>query len=232
MNITQAYKRSLWWSMDVVGATGSVERKMLTAVGLQFLAAGGMAFLTVFTAGTVQLIGVGGMLALSVVAFYNTYLIAEADFVEPLVALEDAADDIAAGEFERADIPSSKRDDEIASLVASFDGMQSNLEVASRQADALARQAFDDPALDESVPGAFGESITEMADSLEAYTAELEDKTAELEHQQAESRAPIRAAAGAGGCAVGGDRRRARRGLDRDRGRGRAGRHRRPSGGG
>jgi len=41
----------LWWSMGVVGADGSVERKMLTAVGLQFVAAVAMDAPAVFTAG-------------------------------------------------------------------------------------------------------------------------------------------------------------------------------------
>jgi len=186
MSLRSTYESLLWRSMGAVGATGSVERKMLTAVGLQFLAAAAMAALAVFTSGTVQVAGVGATLALSVVAFFNTYLIAERDFVDPLVGLEAAADDIAAGEFERADIPSSERDDEIASLVASFQGMQANLETASRQADALARQDFDDPALAEEVPGRFGESFATMAESLESYTEELESKTDELERQQAE----------------------------------------------
>ena len=186
MTLRSTYEDLLWWCMEAIGVTGSVERKILAAVGLQFLAAAMMAVLAVFTTGVWQVAGVGATLALSVVAFFNTYLIAERDFVDPLVDLEAAADDISAGDFQAADIPFSDRDDEIASLVESFRGMQANLATASRQADALARQEFDDPAMDAEVPGQFGESLTEMADSMETYTEELEEKTDELEAQQAE----------------------------------------------
>jgi methyl-accepting chemotaxis protein len=183
MTIRRTYERFLWQSIALVGADGSIERKMLTAVGLQFLGAVAMAILAVFTTGIVQIAGVGATLALSAIAFGNTYLVAERDLVEPIVALDAAATDVAAGEFEDVEIPDSDRHDEIAGLVASFEDMQENLGTAARQADALARQDFDDPALDNEVPGAFGNSIAEMAVSLEAYTRELETKTDELQAQ-------------------------------------------------
>ncbi len=183
MTLRSTYESLLWKSIALVGAAESVERKILTAVGLQFAGAASMAAFALFASGTVQVAGVAATLVLSVVAFYNTYLIAERDFVEPLVELEAAADDIAAGEFQRADIPSSDRGDEIAGLVASFRRMQANLATASRQADALARQDFENAALDADVPGRFGDSMATMADSLESHTEELEAKQAELERQ-------------------------------------------------
>jgi methyl-accepting chemotaxis protein len=186
MTLRTAYERLLWGSMAAIGADGSVERKMLTAVGLQFLAATATGLLAVFTAGTAQVVGVGVMLALSCVAFFNTYLVAKRDFVAPLDALDDAARDIAAGEFERADIPATDRTDEVASLIDSFGDMQSNLALASRQADALARQDFEDEALDENLPGQFGASLAEMASSLADHTEALEEKTAELETKRDE----------------------------------------------
>jgi len=183
MSLRSSYESLLWRSISLAGADGSVERKMLAAVGLQFLGAVAMAAFALFASGVLQIVGVGATLVLSVVAFFNTYLVAERDFVAPLVELEAAADDIAAGEFQRADIPASDRTDEIAGLVSSFQRMQANLATASRQADALARQDFDDGALDAEVPGRFGESIATMADSLESHTEQLEAKQAELERQ-------------------------------------------------
>ncbi|GAA0269383.1 methyl-accepting chemotaxis protein [Halobacterium noricense] len=185
MTFRGTYESLLWRSIALAGADGSVERKMLTAVGLQFASAVAMGAFALFAGGTVQVAGVAAMLVLSAVAFYNTYLVAKRDFVEPLVALDAAASEIAAGEFEDVDVPDSDRRDEIANLVGSFEEMQANLAAASRQADALARQAFDDPALDEEVPGEFGDSIAAMADSMETYTRELEAKTDELEAQSA-----------------------------------------------
>jgi len=58
--------------------------------------------------------------------------------------------------------------------VNSFAEVERYLGTVSAQAESLAAQEFDDPALDEDVPGAFGDSLDEMAANLEAYTTELE----------------------------------------------------------
>jgi len=64
----------------------------------------------------------------------------------------------------------SDQPDEIGSLVNSFAEVERYLGTVSAQAESLAAQEFDDPALDEDVPGAFGDSLDEMAANLEAYT--------------------------------------------------------------
>jgi len=103
----------------------------------------------------------------------------------PARQLETGADAIASGEVDAVDavgakdasgiaLAGSDQPDEIGSLVNSFAEVERYLGTVSAQAESLAAQEFDDPALDEDVPGAFGDSLDEMAANLEAYTTELE----------------------------------------------------------
>ncbi|PAU82750.1 histidine kinase [Halorubrum salipaludis] len=168
--------------MDRLGISESIERKVVTAVGIQFLVTVGI-FLTQFlVSGTLSYVISGALFLGAVVAIYNTLLIVRRDFVAPLKQLETGADAIAAGEVDAVGskdgsdtaLTGSDQPDEIGSLVNSFVAVERYLGTVSAQAEALAAQEFDDPALDEEVPGAFGDSLDEMAGNLEAYTTELE----------------------------------------------------------
>ncbi|WP_142985781.1 methyl-accepting chemotaxis protein [Halorubrum cibi] len=174
--------------MDRLGISKSMERKIVTAVGIQFLVTVAI-FLTPFLfAGPLSYVVSGALFLGAIVAIYNTLLIVRRDFVAPLRELETGADAIAAGDVGGGGgeagagtigdagtaLAGSDQPDEIGSLVNSFTEVQRYLGTVSSQAEALAAQAFDDPALEEEVPGSFGESLSEMAANLEAYTTELE----------------------------------------------------------
>ena len=175
------YDALLWRTMDVLGVTESIERKVVTAVGIQFLVTVGI-FLTQFlVSGTASYVVSGVLFFGAVVAIYNTLLIVRRDFVAPIQALEREAEAIAAGEVDRtgrsdaeADALDPTQPDEIGSLVGAFDEVHGYLTTVTAQAEALAAQEFNDPALEEDVPGSFGESLDEMAENLAAYTTELE----------------------------------------------------------
>ena len=182
------YDSLLWGTMDALGVSESIERKVVTAVGIQFLVTVGI-FLTQFLlSGTVAYAVSGTLFLGAVVAIYNTLLIVRRDFAGPIRALEREAEAIAAGEIDgvgrgddgagapgdAASALDPEQPDEIGSLVGAFADVHGYLATVSAQAEALAAQEFDDPALDEEVPGAFGDSLDEMADNLAAYTAELE----------------------------------------------------------
>ena len=182
------YEALLWRTMDALGVTESIERKVVTAVGIQFLVTVGI-FLTQFLiSGTAAYVVSGALFLGAVVAIYNTLLIVRQDFVGPIRALERQAEAIAAGNIDDAREPDATgssggdaagaldptQPDEIGSLVGAFGEVHGYLTTVSAQAEALADQEFDDPALDEEVPGAFGASLDEMAENLAAYTTELE----------------------------------------------------------
>jgi len=176
------YEALLWGTMDRLGISESIERKVVTAVAIQFLTTVGI-FLTQFLiAGTLSYVISAVLFLCAVVAIYNTLLIVRRDFVAPLRQLEAGADAIAAGDIDAVGaagdsgpaLAGSGQPDEIGSLVNSFVAVERYLGTVSAQAEALAAQEFDDPVLDEDVPGTFGDSLDEMATNLEAHTRELE----------------------------------------------------------
>ncbi|UVE51677.1 methyl-accepting chemotaxis protein [Haloferax larsenii] len=89
------------------------------------------------------------------------------------------ADQIASGEVD-GEVPSTARIDEMGRLYNSFAEMQSYLTTVAGQAEALAAKEFDDPVLDEDVPGSFGEAMGQTHKDLEALIVELETKAEEF----------------------------------------------------
>jgi methyl-accepting chemotaxis protein len=177
--VLATYKRVLWGMMDVLGVSDSLWRKLMVAVGLQFaagLALAGAA-LTLEGAATAAVFGLFFVLAL--VAFGNTALIIREDLIEPLGRLESSAEAIGSGDLDCDRLEIEQRD-EIGSLAASFDRMNETLRTTARQADALANEEFDDPVLEESVPGAFGDSLDRMAGNLSEAISDLEARSARL----------------------------------------------------
>ncbi|MFB6102060.1 MAG: methyl-accepting chemotaxis protein [Haloplanus sp.] len=179
--IPPLYRRALWGTMDLLGITESIERKIVAAVTIQFGVAILLAVLPFVSTGGVQLLVTVGLLTGAAVAFGNTLLITRQDFVVPITELEDAATTIAAGELDAVEVDVGDQADEVGSLVRAFDGMRSSLETISAQADALARAEFDADALEEDVPGSFGDDLDRMTDNLRRNTRELEALTDHLE---------------------------------------------------
>ena len=192
LGLKRRYESLLWKTMDLLGVSASIERKVVTAVGIQFVITVGIFLVPFLLSGSLSFVASGVLFVASVVAIYNTLLIVRRDLVDPVRRLESGADAIAAGDVGGADnggedtddgttridganrLTGSDQPDEIGSLVNSFTEVERYLGTVSSQAEALAAQEFDDPALAEEVPGTFGESLAEMAANLEAYTTELE----------------------------------------------------------
>ena len=179
-SLRDGYESLLWKTMDILGVTESVERKILVAVGIQFSVSIGMFLAPLVVSGTTLLVTQGGLFFAAGVAFVNTTLIARRDLVTPLDRIAAAMDSMARGHVDTDPIETSQRD-EVGALAQSFNGLQSYLRTVGGQADALAEQSFDDPVLEEPVPGPFGESITTMAERLEAHTTELKARSERLE---------------------------------------------------
>ncbi|WP_154660472.1 methyl-accepting chemotaxis protein [Halopiger goleimassiliensis] len=98
-------------------------------------------------------------------------------------ALDDLADDAAALSRGDTDIELADdgRIDEVGRVRGSFGSIRGYLQTAADQADAIARQEFDDPALEEDVPGQLGDSLETMRTDLETYIEDLEASKAEAE---------------------------------------------------
>lgn len=107
-----------------------------------------------------------------------------------LRTLADEARTISNGNFE-GDIKSDGRIDEVGQVRSAFQETKSYLETATAQSDALATQEFDNPVLEETVPGPLGESIQNTRQDLEEAITEL--KSARKRHEVAKKEAEQRA---------------------------------------
>lgn len=174
-----AYKQLLWGMMGWFGIDESLWGKIMAAVGLQFLAGLSLAASVAVLQGTAAVVVTVGLFVLAVVAFFNTALIVRDDLIRPLRQLESSSEAVAAGSLD-TDPPEIRQHDEIGSLSDSFGRMFETLQVTARQADALASESFDDPVLDRSVPGEFGDSLDRMADNLSGAISDLEARSTRL----------------------------------------------------
>ena len=109
-------------------------------------------------------------------------------------ALDDLADNaraLAAGDLD-VEIESTDRTDELGRVQNGFADSTDYLRTVADQADAIAKREFDDPALEEEVPGALGDSLETMQRDLEAFVAELEQSQTEARAARDEAQALAR----------------------------------------
>ncbi|MDQ2073599.1 methyl-accepting chemotaxis protein [Haloarcula sp. NS06] len=106
--------------------------------------------------------------------------------MQSLRRLSTQAEALAVGNFD-TDIQQSDRLDEVGDVQNAFYEMKTYLDTVAAQADALSRQAFDDPALDEDVPGQLGASLSSMHGNLESFISDLEQAQQEAEESKAEA---------------------------------------------
>ncbi|WP_235019799.1 methyl-accepting chemotaxis protein [Natrialba sp. INN-245] len=95
------------------------------------------------------------------------------DLADDATALSDGDTDV--------EITTDGRIDEIGQVRNSFREISQYIETATHQSDAIARQAFDDPVLEEDVPGTLGKSLETMRTDLESYIEDVEASKAEAE---------------------------------------------------
>lgn len=106
--------------------------------------------------------------------------------VSALNRLRDNAVAISEGDLD-VDIEDGGRIDEVGQAVSAFGETKTYLDTIAAQADALARQDFDDPVLEETVPGDIGESLRQMNDDIEEFIVELEQTKAEAQESRAQA---------------------------------------------
>lgn len=184
-----AYKRVLWWTMDVVGIRTSVTHKFLFAVAIQvtlvallvslpLVFLGPDLVLGAFTPGQLAVLGV--VVVLAALAFANTILVARRDILDPIVEMREVAEGIARGDLESR--PSDPvQVDETGQLERAFVDVHEYLTAVADQAEALRNERFDDEAFDRPVPGELGAALAEMRRSLKDAIRERDRKLARNE---------------------------------------------------
>ncbi|RQH01881.1 methyl-accepting chemotaxis protein [Natrarchaeobius oligotrophus] len=100
--------------------------------------------------------------------------------------LTDDARALSDGELD-VEIETSDRIDEVGRLQDAFIDIRSYLETIGAQADAIARQDFDDEALEREVPGVIGEGLNTMQADLQAFIDDLESSQRQAERAREEA---------------------------------------------
>lgn len=136
-----------------------------------------------------------GLFVFDVAVFAVGTLIGRRLIGRPIREIADIADSLSRG---RMDVDFSQLSqsvegeagderDETIQLIRSFRALSDYLNTVAKQADALADQDFDAAALDENVPGEFGEALARMRVDLEELITGIED--ARLESEDAKEQA-------------------------------------------
>ncbi|MFC7058582.1 HAMP domain-containing protein [Halovenus salina] len=119
------YERTLWKTMELLGITESIERKVLTAIVLQFLATVAIFLLPFFVSGVVFFVLAAVLFVLAAAAAANTVLVVRRDFITPVLDLEATATQMAQGDID-VQAEQSDQPDEIGSLQNAFVDLRSS----------------------------------------------------------------------------------------------------------
>mgnify|MGYP000011756440 FL=1 len=110
------------------------------------------------------------------------------DIRTSLTGVAQRAEALARGELD-GESTETDRLDEIGQVQSAFTEIQTYLGIVAGQADALSRQAFDDPVLEEDVPGQLGASLDAMRGDLQQFVDEIETAKRDAETAQEEAEA-------------------------------------------
>lgn len=120
------------------------------------------------------------LIALAIGALFIIGVVMGRGTAKSLATVSENAQAIAKGDIDR-DLPDTSRIDEMGQLYDSFAAMQTYLGSVAGQANALADQRFDDPVLEEEVPGEFGAALDTMQADLEEMITDIESAKREAE---------------------------------------------------
>ena len=108
------------------------------------------------------------------------------DIRKSLTGVAQRAEALARGDLD-TEATETDRLDEIGRVQTAFTEIQSYLGTVAGQADALSKQAFDDPVLEEDVPGRLGASLDAMRGDLQQFIDDIETARREAETAQEEA---------------------------------------------
>ena len=126
------------------------------------------------------------LIGLALLGFVVIGLTIGRNTVHALNGLADRAEALSQGDLS-VTMDDTDRIDEVGRAQESFSATKDYLQTVGDQADAMARQDFGDPALDEEVPGTIGDSLAKMHQDIEEFIVELEQSQANAEEAQAQA---------------------------------------------
>ncbi|MFH5798599.1 methyl-accepting chemotaxis protein [Haladaptatus sp. CMAA 1911] len=171
---------------QVSGANGTTMMAYTPVVGTDWVLLYNVPHETAFALQTNVTKNIGILVLMAVLALAAVGLTIGRGTAKSLSSVSGTADRIAAGELD-IELPETGRQDEMGELYGSFESMHGYLNTVADQADALARQEFDAPVFDESVPGSFGQALEQMRDDLQVMVEDVQQARAEAEEAQADA---------------------------------------------
>ncbi len=170
----------------VFGTNGTAVMAYTPVVGTDWVLLYTVPHETAFALQTNVTRNIGILVSMAVLALAAVCLTIGRGTAKSLSSVSGTADRIAAGELD-TELPETGRQDEMGELYGSFESMHGYLNTVADQADALARQEFDAPVFDESVPGSFGQALEQMRDDLQVMVEDVQQARAEAEAAQTDA---------------------------------------------
>ena len=129
---------------------------------------------------------IGGLVLITTLGFLGVIGLVRRGPIRSIQRLEKQGNLLSEGDLS-VEPAESDRVDEIGRLQTAFVDIHNYMETVAKQADALATQSFDDPVLDETVPGRLGESLNRMQADLEQFIEDIEQAREESERSREEA---------------------------------------------
>ncbi|AFZ74511.1 HAMP domain-containing protein [Natronobacterium gregoryi] len=168
--VVDTYRRTLRQLLQWLQFEDSIERKVLTAAVIQYVAAmlllvfplaflGPTRVLTAMPTGYV--VGTAVVVCLVTLAFANTVWVVRRDLLTPVLELQDVTEALAVGHLDQAQTDPTQTD-EIETLQSAIRNVHQHLLVVTEQTNTLGQEECSAPILEEEIPGQLGSSLETM----------------------------------------------------------------------
>ncbi|MFB6133330.1 MAG: ATP-binding protein [Halanaeroarchaeum sp.] len=168
------YVRQLHWTLDLLGVSESLWRKIGVAIGIQYGGVLALAVLPALYDGATRTAITVVLLAGTTLAVFNTIILIYYDIISPIRELNHRGEAIANGNLSVERIR-TRQEDELGSYVETANEMLETLRLLESQATAITNLNFDKDVFDEPAVGRMGEVVEDMRVILQDHIRTIEE---------------------------------------------------------
>lgn len=168
------YVRRLKWTLDFLGVSESLWRKIGVAIGIQYGGVLALAVLPAFYDGQARTVITIVLLLGTTVAVVNTIILIYYDIISPINELNRRGEAIARGNLSVEQMQ-TRQDDELGSYVQTANDMVGTLRRLESQAIAITNLNFDKDVFDDPAVGRMGEVVEDMRLILQDHIRTIEE---------------------------------------------------------
>lgn len=170
----RTYVDWLHWTLDFLGVSESLWRKIGVAIGIQYGGVLALAVLPALHAGEARFAIRVLLLLGTTVAVVNTIILIYYDIISPISELNRRGKAIASGNLS-VEPMQTRQEDELGTYIQTANDMLATLRRLESQAIAITNLDFDEDVFDEPAIGRMGEVIEDMRQILEEHIREIEE---------------------------------------------------------